>query len=844
MVSWQACRKDTAIALQEHWRECLTSWFGLQGEIGRRTLAAGGSQILAEIGQSGEWERLQTLSLRTELATADLGLPVGEARTTLTEAIREVDTSPFPEFRSKLARSITVGALGGSIKGECAAAIVRWTPGRSYFDRVRMIKAFGSWSESADLDETLRRALYDERVECRRAAAEAHAQAFAASPTAPQYLLSVAKLNARPEVRAAALHALSQVPAWSDFASEAAEWNIGSQTPELQLTCIATRVKIARQTSDDLAKLLTILSTDSLDYALRGQLNMLICDGWPRDAALRSRCLRFIQQEQGTADLPFPLVYLTSSYQNDSEITEAIAKLIDRYGMHLGIFETGFIGKLLHSGYAGQQRVINATRSALVKYKEKFAAMMWHPHKVPAYLLLADDQARDELIEGYHDTDDLHGRYWIASTLFQGWPQDSVVQKQIHHWANDSVDLAAPLAEYAKDVKPAETERLDWLERLVSEADNRIVSRCIHALLDERPDERTRELVSARVKGQGIWYYNRINLQARLAAAYPECEESRHTVERAFTESDGPPLGVLTVAYQNDLAIRPRLLAAATPAPVDVRLSIATALRERGGHPNTIESLTHGLFVEETGSVRMAALMARALAYRHDSIRSTSFVELLSSEASAVGTMMDIRRRTAIATLLEMGEIDLVAQILANDKHCLDHRWSDLIERDFVSLGALLDHWPNLQAAMTARGLSIKFPVDELLDAGYGSFLERASTLRSQLDESLLAEKLDAMDRERIEILSRLHPRSVILRSMLCKALAGRTSTLPSGQYACLAARLLGQHFGGDFEVLAAVIPPGHQPCPFGKPAYLARTIAGKVRWGSRCWISFNKREM
>jgi len=32
--------------------------------------------------------------------------------------------------------------------------------------------------------------------------------------------------------------------------------------------------------------------------------------------------------------------------------------------------------------------------------------------------------------------------------------------------------------------------------------------------------------------------------------------------------------------------------------------------------------------------------------------------------------------------------------------------------------------------------------------------------------------------------------------------------------------------------------------CPFGKPAYLARTIAGKVRWGSRCWISFNKREM
>ncbi len=32
--------------------------------------------------------------------------------------------------------------------------------------------------------------------------------------------------------------------------------------------------------------------------------------------------------------------------------------------------------------------------------------------------------------------------------------------------------------------------------------------------------------------------------------------------------------------------------------------------------------------------------------------------------------------------------------------------------------------------------------------------------------------------------------------------------------------------------------------CPFGKPAYHEGTIAGKVRWGSWCWISLNKREM
>ena len=170
-------------------------------------------------------------NLRTELATADLGLPVGEARNVLDEAIQEVDMSPFSDYRSKLAHSITVGALGGSIKEECAAAIVRWMPGRSYFDRTQLLKVFGGWSASADLDETLKRALRDEMVECRRAAAESYAQVFAADPMAPCYLLNVAKSNVRPGVRAAALHTLTQVSAWSDIASEAAEWNIGSHAP-------------------------------------------------------------------------------------------------------------------------------------------------------------------------------------------------------------------------------------------------------------------------------------------------------------------------------------------------------------------------------------------------------------------------------------------------------------------------------------------------------------------------------------------------------------------------------------------------------------------------------------
>ena len=511
--------------------------------------------------------------------------------------------------------------------------------------------------------------------------------------------------------------------------------------PELQLACIAIRVKMKRHTSEDLDDLLTILSTDSLDYSLREQLNRLICDGWPRNEALRSKCLHFVLQGQGTADLLFPLEYLVSSYQNDSEIAEVIARLLSRYGIHFGI-ERGRIWGLLRTGYSGHKTVVEAMRSALAKYKKEFAAIIWHPMTVPAYLVLADDQARDELIEGYRDAD-LQGRYWIASTLLKGWPHDPVVKDEIQRWANESVALAAPLAQYAVDIKPLKTERLDWLERLVREADDHIVSRSIYTLLAQRPDEHTHLLVMERLKGSRIWYYHRIDIEARLAAAYPECEQSRSTIERAFTEADGPQLSSIATAYQNDLTIRPRLLTAATPAPVDVRLSITSALRERGGPPDLIERLTPGVLSEETSSVRAAALMARARACRHDSSRSTSLIELLSVEAAAMGTIMDRRRRTAVAALLEMGEADRVAQILGNDNVNRPQFWTDLIDPDPISLGALLDHWPELHEAATAQGLSIEFPTTELLDAGYSSIIERLSIVRSQLEKSLDAEVSD-----------------------------------------------------------------------------------------------------
>ncbi len=247
---------------------------------------------------------------------------------------------------------------------------------------------------------------------------------------------------------------------------------------------------------------------------------------------------------------------------------------------------------------------------------------------------------------------------------------------------------------------------------------------------------------------------------------------------------------------------------------------------ERGGSPDLIERLTPDVLMEESSAVRAAALIARVRAYRHDSSRSISLFELLSDEAASTGVQMDLRRRAAIAALLEMGKADRVAQIYSDSQDTYLSDWYASLNPDSVSLGALLDHWPELQAAATTRNLNIMFPINHLVDAGYGAFIERVLRVRSQLSESLLKEKWDWRVKQKLEILSRLHPRSAELRLVLYKILHRRARGLPDGPDACLATRLLGEHFGGDSEILANVIPEGQFPDPAsGSPGVLGHMV-------------------
>ena len=157
-----------SVWLSPKWRECVTSWFGIHGARGNKGLTGRAAGRLSQLGDAGEWQRLESLELRAELACTDLGLPISESRKAVQQATLAVETSPFPAHRTSLARIITLGAIGSAVRDECTASVRRWAPGRSSFGRASLLKTFETWEPEDDLREILLRALHDEDLQCRR----------------------------------------------------------------------------------------------------------------------------------------------------------------------------------------------------------------------------------------------------------------------------------------------------------------------------------------------------------------------------------------------------------------------------------------------------------------------------------------------------------------------------------------------------------------------------------------------------------------------------------------------------------------------------------------------------
>ena len=781
--------------LKPVWRESLICWFGILGERGDRMLSGKASHRLAELGDVGAWQRMQSLELRAEIATTDLRLPVGEARSVVEQAAREVETSAFPEFRTSLARSLTLGALGSSVQEECKTAVRRWMPGRSAYTRLGLLQAFRSWEPSDDLHSTLLRAHHEEDARCRLAASETFAALFSASEGTLPILKQLAVCHVQPEVRAAALHGLASRLEWTDSAVEAAEKNIGSCNAALLLVASRIRIRESRHDKTDLDRIWRLWKTDAVDFWFRDELVDLLCAGWPRHSGMRSSFIHRLQTQQSTWNIELPLEYLMRCCPADDEVAHVLVKIFEQFGMHFSIGKIR-LWRAMASGYKGYPIVSSALRAVLKERREKYTAIFWHPETTPAFNVLGDDEARDDLLASYEMTN-FRDRYWIATTLFSGWSHDKAVQKHLQDWLHGSFDTAAPLARWATDLVPDVEQREVWLRRLATESNKE--TDVMEALLSEFPDTQTRQLAEDFLDHAPLWYYKKMRLEGLFASKFPNNPRSLEIVERSLREIDGPDLGDFAASFQCHNQVAERLLAAAVTAPTDVRMTVASVLRSRPVDYGAVVAMTPEPFAEEASVVRASCLMARAQAARGSLRDSAEMAEALAIEIASAGQYMDRRRRSALSGLLELGLTEKAVEILAQQETTWIHMLVDYLDRDPVSISAVIEHWDELQPLLSKHELESELPVDMIISAGYVALLEQTSAGRAAFNKYVdETESHGWINSAYIEALARRRSSSESLRGRLL-ALVGNWQS--QGTASCTAARLVAKNFSSSPDI-------------------------------------------
>lgn len=796
-----------SVWLAPEWRECVTSWFGIHGARGNKSLTGRAADRLRKLGSAGEWQQLQSLELRTELACMDLGIPIGQSRKIVEEATRSVEISPFSLHRKALARSITLGAVGSSVSEACAAAIQSWIPGRPSFSRARLLECFKSWRPANDLREILLRGLYDEHPHCRVAALDSLITVFGTSPGLEEALTDMAVHDPRPEFRATGLKGLTKRREWADAAASAALANLGSCSTVLLSVVCETHVRLGCHNDDDLQRMCYIWSTGAVDYWNVQEFTDTLCTGWPTHRGLRESFTMALRESVALAALEIPLLYLIRNFPGDDEIASAIADYFDQHEFHVPL-DSGRLWRSLVTHFRGHQTLGSALRRALHAYKERHEAIYWHPHTTPALVVIGDDAARDELLEAYLSVEPDMSRYWIAKTLIDGWPSDQLVATSLQKWASQDVDAAAPLASWAAELYRHPDERRVWLTRLVKTAPARIVTNAMQALLDAFPDEESRRLVEMRSNGADIWYYHQMRMQGALARHFPTNSNSEEIVKRSLQQIDGPQIADFAGSYENHATFRSKIMASAIAAPEDVRMTIAATLGDQPINAEAMQFLTPDVLAEESGSVRSGTLIARARATKLQEEKVRELSDLLIEELTSLGTYHEMRKRSALAALLELGHAErAVSTMAAADDLKWRYYLPDSLNRDTTSFNAIINKWHEIKPCLSSMNLEETLPMEDIVGRGYGFMLDNATLPRRELEEYLKHPWSGGDPTNYFVEIARRFPKTVFLRDQLLEAFGDQKQSYDLGYRATfVAARLLLVHFSSDPVVAAALV--------------------------------------
>ena len=291
--------------------------------------------------------------------------------------------------------------------------------------------------------------------------------------------------------------------------------------------------------------------------------------------------------------------------------------------------------------------------------------------------------------------------------------------------------------------------------------------------------------------------------------------------------------------YKDDPAFRDRLLTASCPAKEDVRTEIFRVLREQSIPLDRILTLTEEVWVEDGGEVRSAGVVARCMAVSAQEKYKEQLVTKLCEEVESIGMKMDIRRRSALAGLLQLQEYAACAKAIADEKGLAWHRLAPYHDPDLILARMFFEHFEGINDAATAQSLRIELPWDAFISSGAAWLALTRSEMRKQLLQHIKKIGLEHRSPESLALMAELLPGSFELRTQLIESIRSMRADVRSN-VSFEAQRILAEQFGGDEQALSEFVTGINIPDELvSEPEYHSPfLLALAIGWPDHPWLS------
>jgi DNA replication protein DnaC len=756
-------------------------------------------------------ERHMAQLISSEVAFGNFSCSTDLAKTLVQECFQEIEFGGWMPHRERLLKRMLSGLHSTRTREMVKSKLATWFPERisMYAD---VFVAMKDWPNCPEVVECLFKGLHSEHLGNKLSSAKALANIAKGDATVGNRLAKLARTAVDPDVRAASL--ISLALCWVDhkelcgLITEAG----ASLHPGLKFGSIVGKVEQGNHAASDMEQLLRFsLHEGGLDYHWQRDLESLVLKGWSNCQAVKQKCLKEVRQYpdgKRSIDFDLALSLLVKGYPQDDEVAECIANRIVSDEHLFSTISRLDTWDLISQNFRGHPVLVPAVDTWLQRVK----TLAYEPDISYAALVGRTEIAKNRLLTML---DSGWVPFWAARSLLSGWGMaNKEVASSLEKIAFGSNKHACQIAHLLPDIIEDKQECRERLIALLEDEDSDRLDFTVEGLirlgdLQENIHVVDRILsILPRVDRDAIGGHGIVE---SLIAFCPWDERVRKLAKDELRRRNGAHIAV-TKAYASDDEIRNLLIGMVNPLPVSLRQIIARRLGNEIENLDFALSLLQLYDIEHNPSIKSECSINYHRLLKLSGRDLSVTVEQLSRDIICYGPDYEARRQAAFCGLTTLDRLDIMLPLrekIGEDKPCAVPFKTVWLNTPFAK--TILENWVKLKNVFRDEfwnrigkyegSTEIWEGLTLFADAYPSAREEGISFVESALSGgTLLRENM-------LDFLGRVCPRNQLLLKC-CLDIICPTSKQGHQQHRTYpqiftAAKLLGEHFEGEEEILA-----------------------------------------